>query len=300
MAKTCNLVLAGGGVKGIALVGAIEALEAAGYRFQRVAGTSAGAVVGGLVAAGFRGEELRQIMHRIPYERFRDEGLLSRLGLPGKLAALYFQKGIYQGDYFCRWYEELLDTKGVNTFGDIQYREAFSDQQPYPFVAIAANISRGRLVQFPRDVREYQIKPHAQSIPGAVRASISLPGFYRPVKLGGDYLIDGGLLMNFPYNCFGGDDIPTIGIKLSAGPGASDREHPISGPFSYGEAVLKTMLNAQDQIHLEDPDTVANTVFVDTGSIMTTDFDLSPQQQQMLYEAGGAAADKFIHCSQPK
>lgn len=167
-------------------------------------------------------------------------------------------------------------------------------------MAIAANISRGRLVQFPRDVREYQIKPHVQSIPGAVRASISLPGFYRPVKLGGDYLVDGGLLLNFPYNCFGGDDIPTIGIKLSAEPGASDREHPISGPFSYGEAVLKTMLNAQDQIHLEDPNTVANTVFVDTGSIMTTDFDLSPQQQQMLYEAGGAAADKFIRRSQPK
>lgn len=294
MAKTCNLVLAGGGVKGIALVGVIEALEAAGYRFRRVAGTSAGAVVGGLVAAGFRGEELRQIMHQIPYERFRDEGLLSRFGIPGKLAALYFQKGIYQGDYFCRWYEQLLGTKGVSTFDDIQLSETYSDEQPYPFVAVAANISRGSLMQFPRDLRDYQIAPHAQSVSGAVRASISLPGFYRPVKLGGDYLVDGGLLMNFPFNCFVGDDIPTIGIKLSAAPGASDKEHRITGPFSYGGAVLKTMLNAQDQIHLEDPQTVANTVFVDTGSIMTTDFDLSSAQQQTLYEAGKAAADKFL------
>lgn len=92
MAKTCNLVLAGGGVKGIALVGAIDTLEAAGYRFRRVAGTSAGAVVGGLVAAGFRGEELRQIMHRIPYERFRDEGLLSPLGLAGQTGCLILPK----------------------------------------------------------------------------------------------------------------------------------------------------------------------------------------------------------------
>src|SRR3712207_8748571 len=48
----CDLVLEGGGVKGIALVGALSVLEEAGYRVQRVAGTSAGAIVGSLVAAG--------------------------------------------------------------------------------------------------------------------------------------------------------------------------------------------------------------------------------------------------------
>lgn len=295
MSKTCNLVLDGGGVKGIALVGAIRALEEAGYEFRRVAGTSAGAVVGGLLAAGYDGDELHSIMYEVPYEKFRDESLLSRLAWPGKLASLYFTKGVYQGDFFCRWYEELLAGGNVKTFGDIRFSEQYADEQPYPFVALAANISRGRLLHFPRDLHEYDINPREQSIAGAVRASISLPVYYQPVKLGGDYLVDGGILSSFPYHCFTGDDIPTIGIKLSARSEATERMYDITGAFSYGEAVLRTMLNAQDHAHMNDEEVVENTIFVETGAVLSTDFDLTREQQTELYHAGYRAAEKFLN-----
>lgn len=294
MAKRCNLVLAGGGVKGIALVGAIEVLEEAGYSFSRVAGTSAGAVVGGLLAAGYKSDELKDIMYSVPYEEFRDEGWLGRLGAPGKIAALYFKKGIYQGDFFCRWYDGLLEQKQASTFADLKIEGEYSEHQNYGLVAMATNISQGRLLRLPWDLPEYGITTDKQSISGAVRASISLPAFYQPVKVQGDYLVDGGILSNFPFGCFEGDDLPTIGIKLSAEPGASDRAYHINGPISYGSAVMKTILNSQDQIHLDDPAVVAQTIFVDTKDVMTTDFDLSRQQQQMLYEAGRAGAKKFL------
>jgi NTE family protein len=92
-----DLVLEGGGVEGIALVGVISVLEQRGYQFLRVAGTSAGAIVGSLVAANARAAELQEIMRAVDYKGFRD-GPRWRSLFIGKAAALMFQQGIYEGD----------------------------------------------------------------------------------------------------------------------------------------------------------------------------------------------------------
>jgi NTE family protein len=81
--KKCDLVLEGGGVEGIGLVGAVSVLEEAGYSVQRVAGTSAGAIVGSLVAAGIPAAELREIMEGLDYRRFQDRTLVDRIPLIG-------------------------------------------------------------------------------------------------------------------------------------------------------------------------------------------------------------------------
>jgi len=293
--KTVNLVLAGGGVKGIALVGAIEVLEQAGYQFQRIAGTSAGAVVGGLLASGFTAAEMKSIMRTIPYEKFRDESLLDKLGLPGKAASLILEKGIYEGDFFCRWYDEVLSQKNVHTFGDLKLDLSdYSSERAYKLVALAANISKGRLLRFPWDLSDYDLNADQQKISKAVRASISIPFFYEPVTLKGDYLVDGGVLSNFPIDCFSDDAVPTIGIKLSAKPGATDKPHKITGPVTYATAILKTLLSTQDQIHLNNPKAIKQTILVDTGTVMATDFNISSVEQNTLYEAGRKAAVKFL------
>ena len=67
-----DLVLEGGGMKGLGLVGAVLTLMRAGYRFPRVAGTSAGSIVGAFVAAGATAEQLDEIMRRIDYSRVPD------------------------------------------------------------------------------------------------------------------------------------------------------------------------------------------------------------------------------------
>src|SRR5918993_2240885 len=85
---TADLVLEGGGVKGIGLVGAISVLEAAGYRFERVAGTSAGAIVGALVAAGMTSAEMFDVMTELDYRRFRDPTRLTRVPIVGQLLSL--------------------------------------------------------------------------------------------------------------------------------------------------------------------------------------------------------------------
>ena len=69
-----DLVLEGGGVKGIALVGAVAVLEEHGYEFNRIAWTSAGAIVGALLAAGMPTADMVGIMRSIDYTRFQDKG----------------------------------------------------------------------------------------------------------------------------------------------------------------------------------------------------------------------------------
>jgi len=234
-------------------------------------------------------------MQTIPYEKFRDESLLDKLGLPGKAASLILEKGIYEGDFFCRWYDDILSQKNVRTFGDLKLDLSdYPAQRAYKLVALAANISKGRLLRFPWDLGDFGLDPNEQQISKAVRASISIPFFYEPVTLKGDYLVDGGVLSNFPIDCFSDDSVPTIGIKLSAKPGATDKPHKITGPVTYATAILKTLLSTQDQIHLNNPKAIKQTILVDTGTIMATDFNLSALEQNALYEAGRRAATKFL------
>ena len=104
--KPC-VVLEGGGVKGIALVGALSVLIDAGYTFPRVAGTSAGAIVGALLAADTSAEQMRSIMAATDYRRFQDESWLDSLP-GGKIISLLVDDGIYEGEYLKAWLDDVL------------------------------------------------------------------------------------------------------------------------------------------------------------------------------------------------
>src|SRR5947207_7883969 len=115
-AMDADLVLEGGGVKGIGLVGAYAALTDAGYEFHRIAGTSAGAIVGALIAAGMQPPELEKVMREVDYGLFEDESFIDHLGLVGKGLSLLFEQGIYEGHYLPQWLDGLLTPLGTRTF----------------------------------------------------------------------------------------------------------------------------------------------------------------------------------------
>src|SRR3954454_18255071 len=89
-----DLVLEGGGVKGIGLVGAISVLEERGWKFNRVAGTSDGSIVGALVAARFSSGELHPTMQILDYTNFRDGAMFAHFGPMGKRLSLFLDQGI--------------------------------------------------------------------------------------------------------------------------------------------------------------------------------------------------------------
>ena len=130
---------------------------------------------------------------------------------------------------------------------------------------------------------------------------MSFPFFYEPVRLGTSTLVDGGMLSNFPVDIFDSSpDCPTFGVKLSARPEANLVINAADDTFGFTKAILATLLNAHDQMHLEDPCAVQRTIFVDTTGVQTLDFNLSREQQELLYENGRTYAAEFLGKWNPK
>lgn len=299
--KTCDIVLEGGGVKGIALVGALYELDKAGYRHCRVAGTSAGAIVGSLLAAGMPITAIQRLMQEVDYLRFRDESFLSQFGIPGKIASIFFTKGMYEGGYLESWLTGQLESLGVRTFADLKagpadtWAQKLPPERRYKLVVIASDVSRGQLVRLPWDYKEYGLDPDKQTVASAVRASMSIPYYYQPSKIRGKFLVDGGLLSNFPIDIFdAARQWPTFGVKLAAKADALTKMNPVTNPLNYGLAILSTAMGAHDQMHLDNPAAEQRTMFVDTFGIRATDFEITDKQQKTLYDSGRQAARSFL------
>lgn len=319
---TADLVLEGGGVKGIGLVGAVLALHEAGYGFRRVAGTSAGAIAAALIAAmqtvGQPLAELQGYLQHVDYSQFeRKSPLRAALGRVGDAGQLLLHMGLYDGDYLLEWLGDLLRQLGVTTFADLHSHDdgldrTLTDDQRYSLVVHTADITRGKLVRLPWDYAEYGLVAAEQPIVDAVRASMSIPFFFDPVRFqaraatvnGVSYpdgrvtWVDGGLLSNFPVEVFDRADgqpsrWPTIGIKLSARSTVYPPGRDPDDTFDEALGCLHTLLSNADRYYLS-PDKVARTIFVDNAGIKATDFHLSAAQQQTLFDNGRAAAVAYL------
>ncbi len=298
--ERADLVCEGGGVRGIGLVGAITALDAAGYRFPRAAGSSAGAVVASMVAAlQTAGEPLTrlvELMRTVDYRKLADPSLIGKVPLVGGALSLLVSDGLYQGAYLERFLTGVLGDLGVRTFGDLR-----TDEEPYQYawslVVTASDLSRGRLVRIPWDLPEYGIDPDGFSVARAVRASSSIPFFFEPVRVKGATWVDGGLLSNFPIQLFdrpdGASRWPTLGIRLSARTGIPPTHH-VGGPVSLGFAALETLLSDQDAAFIDDPCTKRQTIFVDAQDVSPVDFDITAEQREALYQRGVHAGQQFL------
>lgn len=209
-------VFEGGGVKGIGFVGAIAEVEKAGYHFENIAGSSAGAIVASLIAVGYTAQEIKKELEKLDYNKFKD------LGSFGKFLSILFKYGMYKGDYFENWMEGLLERKGITTFGQLitEYPE---EKYKYKLQIIASDITNKRLLILPQDLKHFGFDPDQFSIAQAVRMSMSIPLFFKPAKLtdihGKEHIIvDGGVLSNYPIWLLDdgttGPPWPTFGFKL--------------------------------------------------------------------------------------
>lgn len=313
-AASADLVLEGGGVKGIGLAGAIVELAEQGLHFPRIAGTSAGAIVGALAAtyqaAGRPLSGIVDVMRALDYRKFRDGAVLDRLGPPGQALELMMSEGIYKGEYLIEWLSAELEKVGITTWGQLRIDDdegtGLPPSQRYRLVVMTSDLSRGRLVRLPWDFHHYGLEPDEQSIVESVRASMSIPFYYRPVQLatgpgggGAVTLVDGGLLSNFPVDAFDRTDglpprWPTFGIKLSARPDARQAAYQIDSTFDLLRGCLRTLLGAHDAYHLDDEGVTARTIFVDCLHVDSVNFDIDAATQQRLYENGRSAARKFL------
>lgn len=311
-------MLSGGGVKGVALVGAVTALVRAGFVPQRISGTSAGALVGAVLAAAAQSgdlsaPQLEALAMDIDYRTFLDPGPVERVPLVGPAWGVLTGGGIYRGDALREWVAAQLAEFGVRTFADLAISDpSLPPEQRYRLVVTVADVSLGQLIRLPWDFeRIYGLDPDEQSVADAVRASTAIPFFYRPALLTSaegvtSTLVDGGLLSNFPIDSLDRTDgesprWPTFGVTLLPNLPADNAEvipalrplHFLGAPTLL-EQVVTTVLVGRDQAYLNQPRVSARTIRIDTSDVGVLDFDLSDHDKRTLYRSGRDAGEDFL------
>lgn len=288
-----DLVCKGGGIKGIALVGAIEYLEECGYNWQRFAGTSAGAIVASLLAVGYNAKEIKEMLFEINYTSFSDKNLLHSIPVVGQIFSLLFNKGLYAGNTIEDFISEKLAIKGKTKFKDL-YENGESKLK-----IIASDVTNKKLIILPDDLVNYGINPMEFEISKAVRMSISIPFYYNPVIIDKDFqknfIVDGGLVSNFPIWIFDCNKIPrwpTFGLNLTEAQNTSKKlKH--TNFLSYILDVAETSLSNNDIEHLQDKDTV-RIIDIPTYDVNIVDFNLTASEKIKLYDSGYNSAKSFI------
>jgi NTE family protein len=313
--KPVDLVLSGGGVKFIGLVGAVVALMDAGYSIQRVSGVSGGSVVGALVAAASKGDQLtgeqvRELALSVPLHTWRDAGPVP---VVGPLWGFVSDAGFYRGDVAHDWIRSELKNLGVNTFGDLALDdENLLPERRYRAVVSVTDLTNTQLVRLPWQYRRfYGLNPDEQPVADAVRASMAVPFFYRPATLTDaagrkSLLVDGGVLSNFPIDSFDRPDgqtpvRPTFGVTVAPNvdEGLGEMVPALKSMRALGqvkllERLLTTMLVGHDQAYLTQPWVSARTIQVDSTDVGVLDFDAPRSQLEKLYDNGYAATRRFL------
>ncbi|AQR76121.1 patatin-like phospholipase family protein [Paenibacillus larvae] len=296
-----NGVFEGGGVKGIALAGAVSAVMDKGITFHQVAGTSSGSIVASFLAAGYTGSEMKQLILESPFRSFLKRAPVFNVKIIGPAFRLLLKKGLYSGEMLEDWVHRKLAAKNIRTFGDLKRNQ---------LRIIASDISQGKLLVLPDDVRQYGLDPKKFPISKAVRMSTSIPYFLDPVlirkssKIGSKlplseqfvHIVDGGVLSNFPLWLFDEERSttnpqPTIGFSLVGR--IPNQVHKISGPISMFQALFSTMMDAHDERYIEEHNRF-RTIKIPAMGVGATEFSISQEKSEALYKTGYQASQSFF------
>ncbi len=312
-----NLVFKGGGVRGIAYMGALEVLDEYGIvgNIERVAGTSAGAIAAALLSLRlsipetrdlFNTLELTKIPHSepVPARRF-----IPRIPDEDHYIRFLSNYGWYSSGYFYQWLQNVIaescEGDGRARFKDFRKR-GFRDLH-----IVAANISRQRSEVFSADTT-----PDV-AVADAVRMSMSIPIFFESLRFDGksfgdgDYYVDGGLFDNFPTHIF---DKPEYASRIWAYRDGVNWEtlglflypdqylHPTEPeyPKNVWEFLSLSLRNLYQSHELSYYQTSTvdkhRTIEISDCGIGTTDFEIEVggEKYQMLYQSGQNAVRDFF------
>jgi NTE family protein len=312
-----NLVFKGGGVRGIAYIGALEVLEERGVMdgIERVAGTSSGAIAATLLSfrrdisetlAMFNSLDLSKVPQKVVNGSGRNIALLKNTV---NYTRLFEKFGWYSSAYFQDW---LGDVIAEHCRGN--RRATFLDMQRFGYRdlhVVATNLSRRRAEEFS------VVTTPDVAVVDAVRMSMSIPLFFEALRFdgkrfgSGDYFVDGGLFNNYPIHLFDqpqfasesrlyryGINWETLGLFLF--PRVMNGETSPVEPNNLWEFLDLTVRSIYDSHQLANlTENIADkkrTIQIDDCGIASTRFDLSPHSEEYrcLYEAGRKAARSFL------
>ena len=281
------LVLSGGGAAGAAHVGVIRALEEVGLRPDCVAGTSMGAIVGGLYASGMSVPEMESVVSAIDWLAILDDtsdrglihpmrrrartdprALLNTLPIGADEGSVRTDAGLVDGNRLLLILRELtLDTAGVQNF----------DKLDLPFRAVATDLATGEAVEIGEG-----------DLAVALRASMSLPGLFPPVVRDEQVLVDGGVANNLPIDvgrslCASGENDRVIAVTIPQSEPDVKSLTTLTG--AVGQTLSLLIRSSTDkQLELNPPGSY-ELLTPAVNDIGTVDFAKVPEAMQIGYES---------------
>jgi len=286
-----DLVFEGGGIKGLAFVGSVCCLEDHGYEFERCAGTSSGSIISTLVSVGYTGKELKKIILNTDFNKFIENDKYNTLESTFRLMS---KNGIYNNSYVYEWITELLSKKNK-----LKFKDVFLDNKSRLKI-IASDITKKDIVIMPNDLINYDIDPMEFEIAKAVQMSTSIPFYFQPVKLENknsyNFIVDGGLLSNFPIWIFdveGTPRWPTFGFNLIS----DEQSYTSQGErdiISFTTDTITTVFNRNENIYIREKDSI-RTINVPTLGVKTTDFNISKELILKLFDEGYKSTETFLN-----
>ncbi len=272
-----GLALAGGGAKAAASLGVLKVLAEEGIPVSAIAGTSMGALVGGLTAAGYRPAEIETVFLKNDWnDIFRDTPARAFLTSEQKRAGgrhlleFYFRGGRFIVPSGLTAGQKLANLLTENTLAASFQAGLDFDNLPVPFRAVAADIETGREVVISRGL-----------LHDALRASAAVPFVFQPVELQGRLLVDGGLANNLPVEVVRtmGVDI-VIAVDASSKPGPRDK---LTNLFAVMSQAITLTVQQESRLQAALADLV---IRPDTGAYSFADF---PRMDEII-AVGEAAA----------
>ena len=258
------LVMKGGGVKGLAFASALCEIEKYFY-FNRHVGTSAGAITAVLLAAGYKPNELEQILRQ---KNFRD--FLDPLR---KIPRNLLQLALFSGNHFQEWMKTLLKAK----FPD-RHEVKMSDLGTALIYACADGEG---VVDF-----DSQGKLAGKEAAFATRCSMSIPILFIPQEMDGKRMWDGGMRNNFPLREFLQDDPSKPFVALYLG-----NRDPWKKKWFFIEWYNILTEGDERKVAAKHADKV---IVIDTRPVKTADFDMSDAEKEFLLKLGKAETLQFI------
>lgn len=289
-----GLVLSGGGARGIAHIGVLKVIEEMKIPIDYITGTSMGAIVGGLYAAGMSPEDLEKLVTGLSWnEAFKDKPSVDQLSFRRKEDSLGYRidlnlgygdgklktaRGFIQGQNLTLLLKKILiHTANIHQFNDLHI----------PFRAVAADIETGEAVVL-----------GAGDLATAIRASMSIPGFFAPTEIDGRMLVDGGIANNLPINVardMGADII----IAVDIGTPLRKREN-ITSMASVTAQVMTIMIQRNVAAQLQTLKTGDILIQPNLGQVGTTDFSQIHEALTIGNDAAKKIRDQLTRLSLPE
>lgn len=301
-----GIVLEGGGICGIAHVGAIRALAENNLteNITHFAGSSAGAINAMLMAIGYSPEEMLKILSELDFKSFQDEDW----GIVRDTYRLMSCFGFYKGNMFYEWLGWIIEQKlGVGT-QNITFKQ-LHDSKKIVLVVTGTNVNTGETRYF-----SWKSEPD-MPIRLAVRISMSIPLYFQAVKYKGEIYVDGGMANNYPIWVFDTDDYGSktlytsstttppnphvIGLKLT---GNNERvcnslvkydRTDVTNLVNFCSNLVNTLLHATENLHIH-AGYWDRTVNIPTFNYSAIDFTLSQEDKDKLVASGHQAMSEWI------